>query len=63
MLFETEADYRHLESLLEEGVEHIGMRILAYCVMPNHFHLVLYPEQDGDMGEFMRWVTTTHVRQ
>jgi putative transposase len=31
--------------------------------MPNHFHLVLYPRKDGDMGEFMRWLTTTHVRQ
>lgn len=31
--------------------------------MPNHFHLVLHPRQDTDMGEFMRWVTTAHVRQ
>lgn len=62
-IFESDADYRHFESLLQEGVELIGMRILAYCVMPNHWHLVLHPKNDGDMGEFMRWVTTTHVRQ
>jgi putative transposase len=31
--------------------------------MPNHWHLVLYPRNDADLGEFMRWVTTTHVRQ
>ena len=62
-IFENDTDYRHFESLLEEGKELIDMRILAYCIMPNHFHLVLYPKGDTDMGEFMRWVTTTHVRQ
>ena len=53
----------HFESLLLEGVELIGMRILAYVIMPNHWHLVLYPHKDGDISEFMRWITTTHVRQ
>ena len=62
-IFKSEKDYQHFEGLLEEGVELIGMRILSYCVMPNHWHLVLYPKKDTDMGEFMRWVTTTHVRQ
>ena len=61
-IFNTDADYRHFESLLEEGKELIGMRIFSYCIMPNHWHLVLYPKSDTDMGEFMRWVTTTHVR-
>jgi putative transposase len=62
-LFHDAPDYRHFEDLLLEGVELTGMRILAYCIMPNHWHLVLYPRNDGDMGEFMRWITTTHVRQ
>ena len=62
-IFHTDKDYAHFESLLLEGVELVGMRILAYCIMPNHWHLVLYPHKDGDMSEFMRWVTTTHVRQ
>lgn len=62
-IFHTDADYKHFESLLLEGVELVGMRILSYCIMPNHWHLVLHPHYDGDMSEFMRWVTTTHVRQ
>jgi putative transposase len=62
-IFNTDADYQHFESLLEEGKELVGMRILSYCIMPNHFHLVLFPVNDRDLGEFMRWVTTTHVRQ
>jgi putative transposase len=39
------------------------MRLLAYCLMPNHFHLVLWPRHDGDMGEWMQWLLTTHVRR
>ena len=39
------------------------MRLLAYCVMPNHWHLVLYPKQDGDLQKFMGWLTNTHTRR
>lgn len=62
-IFSSDKEYIHFESLLLEGVKLTGMRILAYVIMPNHWHLVLYPKRDRDMSEFMRWVTTTHVRQ
>lgn len=62
-IFNTEKDYQHFESLLEEAKELTDMRILAYCIMPNHWHLVLYPRTDTNLGEFMSWLTTTHVRQ
>lgn len=62
-IFKNDKDYAHFESLLEEAKELLDMRILSYCIMPNHWHLVLYPRNDGDMSEFMRWLTTTHVRQ
>jgi len=62
-IFSTDKDYEHFISLLLEAKDLIDMRILAYCVMPNHWHLLLYPKNENDMGEFMRWVTTTHVRQ
>ena len=62
-IFNTDNDYREFETLLLEGCELVGMRILAYCIMPNHWHLILFPRCDGDLSEYMRWVTTTHVRQ
>ena len=37
--------------------------LLAYCLMPNHFHLVLYPKQDGDVQKFMQWITLTHTQR
>ncbi len=39
------------------------MRTLAYCVMPNHWHLVLWPRRDGDLSRFMAWVTLTHTQR
>lgn len=62
-IFHTDKDYQHFESLLLEGIELVNMRLLAYCIMPNHWHLALYPRNDRGLGEYMRWVTTTHVRQ
>lgn len=62
-IFNTDKDYQHFESLLTEAKELTDMRILAYCIMPNHWHLVLFPRSDTNLGEFMSWLTTTHVRQ
>lgn len=62
-IFHNDSDYQHFESLLLEAKELTNMRILAYCIMPNHWHLILHPRNDSDLSEFMRWLTTTHVRQ
>ena len=39
------------------------MRVLAYVLMPNHWHLLLYPKKDGDLGTFMHRLTNAHTRQ
>jgi putative transposase len=39
------------------------MRILGSCLMPNHFHMVLWPHHDGDLGRWMQWLLTSHVRR
>lgn len=62
-IFDTDADYRLFEQVLEEGVKRFDMRLLAYCLMPNHWHLVLYPKNDGDLAGFMAWITNTHTRR
>ncbi|MDB4778378.1 transposase, partial [bacterium] len=36
---------------------------LAFCLMPNHFHLVLWPREDGDLSRWMQWLMTSHVRR
>jgi putative transposase len=37
------------------------MRLVGYCLMPNHFHLVFWPHGDEDQGRWMQWLLTAHV--
>jgi len=62
-LFEQPADYELFERTLEQARRRTSMRILSYCVMPNHWHMVLWPRADGDLIEFMRWLTLTHTQR
>ena len=39
------------------------MRLLAFCLLPNHFHLVLWPRKEGDLSKWMQWLSTSHVRR
>jgi len=60
-VFHKPEDYAEFCRLLQEAAER--MRVLAYCLMPNHFHLVLWPRHDGDLSRFMQWLLTAHVRR
>lgn len=62
-IFSSEKDYLDFEYLLNEMRETFDMRILAYVIMPNHWHLLLYPKKDGDMGRALHWLTTSHARR
>jgi putative transposase len=46
--------------MVAETLEQYPMRILAFALMPNHWHFVLWPEQDGELSAFCRWMTHTH---
>ena len=62
-IFTEQGDFAAFERILAEAVTRYDMRLLAYCVMPNHFHLLLWPRGDGDLSDFMRWLTLTHARR
>jgi putative transposase len=62
-LFEEDGDYAAFERVLAQACERGAMRLLAYCVMPNHWHLVVWPRQDGDLSRFMNWLTLTHTQR
>ena len=61
-LFAKDADYAAFERVLEKTLETRPMRVAAYCLMPNHWHLVLWPERTGDLAAFMQKLTITHAR-
>jgi putative transposase len=60
-VFHEQADYRAFLDMMAEGNERLPMRLLALCVMPNHFHLVLRPHGDGDLSRWMHRLMTSQV--
>ena len=62
-IFEKPEDYAAFERVLKEALDRVDMRVLSYCLMPNHWHLVLWPRRDGDLSKFMGWLTLTHTQR
>jgi hypothetical protein len=53
-VFRKPEDYAAFLQLLRLATERIPMRILAYCLMGNHFHLALWPRQETEKGTPMK---------
>jgi putative transposase len=62
-LFEHSGDYEAFERVLAEAQAECPVPLLGYCVMPNHWHLVLAPVGDGDLSRFVGWLTLTHTQR
>ena len=62
-LFEKPADYTAFEKILAEAYAQTRIRIAAFCLMPNHWHLLLWPRHDGELSEVLRWITVTHTQR
>jgi putative transposase len=62
-LFKKPDDYLAFERVLMLAHERVPIRILDWCLMPNHWHFVLFPSRDGQLTAFMRWLTLTHAQR
>ena len=62
-IFEDADDYPAFEAVLEQAVQRSAARLLAYCVMPNHWRLVVRPRKDGELSRFVGWLTLTHTQR
>ncbi|MDB5353093.1 MAG: rayT [Planctomycetota bacterium] len=62
-VFHDDDDYKAFVELIGEACDRLPTRVLAYGLMPNHFHLVLKPHGDGDLSRWMQWLLTSHVRR
>ncbi len=58
-VFFTDDDYRLYRGFLSEAAVNAGAEILAYCLMPNHVHVILIP---GDADGLRRTFADTHRR-
>ena len=62
-VFHKAADYDAFVQAIADAHARLPVDILGYCLMPNHFHLVLWPRGAGDLSRFMGWLTLTHTQR
>ena len=62
-IFHKEQDYKAFIDLVKEAKTRYSVKIFAYCLMPNHFHLILMPHLPEELSKFMQWLMTSHVRR
>ena len=61
VLFTQPADYRAFLSILSQGLEQHPVRLIAYSVMPDHWHLVMGQTDTATLSRCLHWVTSTHA--
>ena len=62
-IFHKAQDYRSFLELMVDGLKRVDMRVLGFCLMPNHWHMVLWPRRDADLSAYLGWIANTHVRR
>lgn len=56
-LFDKPGDYLAFAKVLRQVQDWLPVPLLTYCIMPNHWHLVFWPRQDGVLSEPLPWLT------
>ncbi len=62
-LFHSSNDFDRFRSLLGQTRREMNVRVLAYCLMPNHWHLLLWPVEDNVLSSFVHRLTAIHAAQ
>jgi putative transposase len=62
-VFHQDGDYAAFLELLGEANARHPIKRFGFCLMPNHFHLVVAPTTVDGLSPFMQWWMTSHVRR
>ncbi len=61
-IFHEPVDYLAFIKLMVKAQERLQLPLIAMCLMPNHFHLVVRPSAAHDVARWLHWLCTTHAR-
>jgi putative transposase len=61
-VFRKPGDYLAFMRYMRDTQDRIPLRVLAFQLMPNHFHLVLWPADVAELSAFMNRLMNLHVR-
>lgn len=60
-IFQNPYDYMQVLQVLGEALEKFPISLYAFCIMPNHWHLLLQASKPKAVSRFMHWFGTTHT--
>jgi putative transposase len=63
LLFERARDFEEFLRLVAWAMAMCPVRIVAYCIMSNHWHFVFWVEVEWDVSAFLHRLTTTHAKR
>jgi putative transposase len=61
VMFRRDADFEAFERVISQALKRYPIRILTYCIMPTHWHFVVWPQGDHEVTDFFRWLANTHA--
>ena len=61
-IFRTDADYRFLLKLLREQSQALNISIIAYCLLPNHYHFLARQNGEATISHFMQAVFNVYSK-
>ena len=61
IIFENAHEYAEFLRLVVWAKSKVRLRIIAYCIMPNHWHFVVWPEEADSIQRFFHRLCTTHA--
>ncbi len=61
-IFFEDENYSYLVSLFKKNAERYNIIVAAYCLMPNHYHLVLKERHDGSISSFLKTTFNTYTQ-
>ncbi len=60
-LFGKDADFEAYQRVMIEAYQRHPICILSYCVLSNHWHFAVWPDADGQVTAFFRWLAHTQA--
>jgi len=61
-IFNDESNYIHLLKLGQKYFNKYQIAVIAYCLMPNHYHFLLHQETEKSIGNAIRDIFNAYVQ-
>ena len=62
LIFRCDADYRGFLAAMAAAAERTVVRLSCFALMPNHFHLILWPYKGAEISTYMQILMNAHLR-